>query len=277
MGGSAVKVREKKDWRKWWNDWEGLSSGTIKIIAVIAMVIDHFGAGVLGRYLSQAGIFEAVNSGDAGVWNTWMAQNAGLYQGYYIMRGIGRLSFPIYCYFLVEGLKYTRSAVKYLGRLLLFAVLSEIPFDLLFNGSVLEFGSQNVYFTLAIGLAVMMGMKKVDEKMPQQLMGSLLQLLIFAAGCIFAVVFSTDYEYLGILCITVIYLFSQSRRRQLIAGAVIFWWEFPMAPLSFLLLALYKKKRGAKLKYFFYAFYPVHLFLLYLLTLWLGIWNQVSM
>lgn len=256
-----------------WNAWEGLGAGTIKIIAVISMLIDHTAAGILGRYLDQADAVHNLLSGDQVLREAWMARYGTLYYAYRIMRGIGRLAFPIYCYFLVEGLKYTRNVWKYVLRLLLFAILSEIPFDLLFNGSVFELGYQNVYFTLMIGLMTIVGMREVRRRISKRWLYALLGYGILAAGCLLAAFLRTDYSYKGVLCIVVIYLFSYSRISQLIAGAAVFCWELPMAPLAFPLLALYKKKRGFGLKYFFYAVYPVHLLLLYSVTEYLGIWE----
>ncbi|HAQ39725.1 MAG TPA: conjugal transfer protein TraX, partial [Clostridiales bacterium] len=66
---------------------------------------------------------------------------------YMIGRGIGRLSFPIFCFFLVEGFLHTSNTKKYLLRLGIFALISEIPFDLVFNHTILEIGYQNIYFT----------------------------------------------------------------------------------------------------------------------------------
>lgn len=259
--------------KDWWLSWEGLSASTIKMIAVISMLIDHIGAGILGRYLSHFGIREAFLSGNQTIVDAWMQQYGDLYLLYRILRGIGRLAFPIYCFFLAEGLKYTSNAWKYLGRLTVFALLSEIPFDLLFHSSVLEFGGQNVFFTLAIGLAVMMAMRALDHCLPQKWMAVVPDILIVTTGCLLAEWMKTDYASTGILCLVVIYLFSNYRGTRLVAGALAFLWEWPMAPLAFLPLALYKKKRGWRGKYFFYAFYPAHLLILYLITLLLGIWE----
>ena len=113
---------------------KGLSGSTLKLIAIITMLIDHIGAAVIARLLIAGQGSEM------------------LYKIYYAMRAVGRVAFPIFCFLLVEGFFYTGSRKKYALRLFGFALLSEIPFDLAFSGKILEFGYQNVFFTLLIGL-----------------------------------------------------------------------------------------------------------------------------
>lgn len=236
-----------------------LSGSTLKLIAIITMFIDHLAAGVLARYLYVPGY-------------------ADLYQIYSIMRGIGRIAFPIFCFLLIEGFTYTRDRKKYALRLGIFALISEIPFDLLFKGKILEFSYQNVFFTLLIGLFTIMGLDAVEqhtEAAPQRPMSGVAAALLRAAVTILgmgaAEFLRTDYGALGVMAILVFYIFRHNRLTQIIAGCLAFcWWELP-ALLAFIPIGLYNGKRGWNIKYFFYLFYPVHLLLLYLLCLILGV------
>lgn len=97
-----------------------IDRSVLKWIAVLTMVIDHVGAILFPDQI-------------------WM-------------RVIGRVAFPIYAYCLAEGFRYTSDYRRYLGRLALFAILSEIPFDLAFYGVPFSFAHQNVFFTLTLGL-----------------------------------------------------------------------------------------------------------------------------
>lgn len=129
----------------------GIPGSTIKIIAVAAMLIDHVAAALLTRKLILKGVLVLPYMNEIAR-NAWMAENGRLFYGMDVMRIIGRLGFPLFCFLLVEGFQKTRNCHKYAFRLGLFALISEIPFDLAFSGKVLEFEYQNVYFTLLIGV-----------------------------------------------------------------------------------------------------------------------------
>lgn len=253
----------------------GISGSTLKLIAVITMLIDHVAAGVLIRYLFRNGIHDLDINNMSAV-NQWMDQNAALFSTYNAMRLIGRIAFPIYCFLLVQGFEYTHNRLKYAARLLMFAVISEIPFDLLFKGQILEFGYQNVFFTLFFGLAVMMGLRWVEENLGGRLFTPLLNLIVIAAGMAAAQLAKTDYAAIGVLCIVVTYLFRKKKLWQIVSGCIVFSWELT-APLAYIPIAFYNGKRGWKLKYFFYLVYPVHLFLLYLICMGLGIDSYPAM
>lgn len=201
---------------------------------------------------------------------------------YYTTRLIGRVAFPLFIFLLVEGLLHTRNQWKYLARMALFALVSEIPFDMAFNlcreqifsGQILEFHHQNVFFTLTIGLLTIIGLKKVEESSLSLPPAMLLRFGIPIVGMVLAWVLQTDYGAVGVLAIVVMYLF---RRRKILAEA--------MTCLSLLLssgleltaflavwpVAKYNGSRGWRLKWFFYIFYPAHLLLLWLICLGMGI------
>lgn len=226
----------------------GLSGGTLKLLAVVTMLIDHIGAAVLTRMLHQSG---------------W---NENLYQIYYGMRLIGRTAFPIYCFMLIEGAEHTHSGGKYLARMGFLALISEIPFDLAFQGRLLESGYQNVFFTLTIALTALLVIhRQKDHK--------ILVLMVCLAAMWAAWLMKTDYGWRGVFCILCMYFLRKNRLLQLGAGYVAFvllLGEAAALP-AFLLLGLYNHQRGWSNKWFFYGFYPVHLLLLYLTCVCLGL------
>lgn len=226
----------------------GISSDLLKWIAVVTMLIDHIGAVIV----EQTDLYFKMYGKETDL----------------ILRGIGRLAFPIYCFILVEGFYHTRSRKKYFGNLFLFALLSELPFEMAFLGKT-SFGFRNVYWTLLIGFLVMLGIEEVGkwaerkEEKRKGFIEDLCMLLVAAAGAGGAELLHTDYGAIGVLLIYILYRAREDRLRQCIFGAVAMAYEIT-APVSFYLLYHYNGiRRQKRLKYFFYAFYPVHLLLLY--------------
>lgn len=237
----------------------GISGSTIKIIAVAAMLIDHIAAVVLIRQI-RVDYYGSIAS--------------GLHICYTVMRLIGRLGFPIFCFLLVEGFQKTRSVAKYAFRLGLFALISEIPFDLALKNTPLEFGYQNVYFTLFFGLLALWAFDYF-EKIG---MSGLTRILFSAAAlalCMGAAHFmQTDYGAMGVLTIAAMYVFRKEKLLSMLAGCVVLTiMDLSELTAFFALIpiALYNGSRGLKMKYFFYGFYPVHLAFLYLICLLVGL------
>lgn len=236
--------------------WRGISGSTVKLVGIITMFIDHLAAAVLARVLLSPG--------------GWSDQ---LYDIYSFMRMVGRLGFPIFCFLLVEGFGKTGSRAKYALRMGIFALVSEIPFDLAFNATVLEFGYQNVYFTLLLGMLALCTYDFLQKhKMPTPVKWLLcgVALLLFMG---LAELLQTDYGGMGVLTITVIYIFRNYKVLAIAGGCIVLTImnlnEIP-AFLTLIPVAEYNGKRGLKLKYFFYAFYPVHLLLLWLVAWFMG-------
>ena len=240
-----------------------VSGFTLKMIAVVTMLIDHIGAAIL-----EGGLAEKYNSQ-----TLWLLDQ--------VLRDIGRLAFPLFCFFRVEGFHYTHDRKKCALRLTIFAVLSEVPFDMALNQSVLELSYNNVFFTLFLGLLVIMAADRVMEhfssdKMISEIGRMILLVVIGMVGCVLAsYVFSCDYGASGVIAIYIMYLL-RSKRELGFAFAVI---SLGMLSGSLELLALlmliplhfYNGTRGKQHKYFFYAFYPLHLLLLALIAWGLGL------
>lgn len=263
-------------------NWQGISGSILKLLAVITMLLDHIGAVVVIRILTSRGLMDTIRSADPEALGSWFAtlDNYQVYMIYTALRAIGRIAFPIYCFMLVEGLQKTRNVWKYALRLGIFALVSEIPFDLAFNGTILEFGYQNVFFTLFIGLLTMIALEKAtertwaaDNRRADLALKLLLAGVISAAGMVCAALLRPDYSWRGIACILVMYFLRKRKWSQLIAGYIAFvliLGEITAFP-AFLALAFYRGRKGIGLKYFFYGFYPVHLLVLYLVCILLGI------
>ena len=121
-----------------------LSGSTLKIIAIIAMAIDHFAASII-----LYGILMQQNPSFLGHPVSMTIPWWNIYQ---VMRFIGRIGFPVFCFLLIEGFLHTSSKKKYATRLFLFALVSEFPFDYALFNTPFAPGYQNVFFTLFLGL-----------------------------------------------------------------------------------------------------------------------------
>lgn len=154
---------------------------------------------------------------------------------------------------------------KYVRRLFLFALISEVPFDLAFFRTPFALDHQNVYWTLALGVLAMAGLKHFEKPDGSASWKGLL----CAAGCTLAALLAcTDYDGSGVLIICALYLTRGDRKRQCIVGALLFLFELT-APLAFVLVWFYNGQRGAcspLQKKAFYWFYPVHLSVLAAVT-----------
>ena len=245
----------------------GISGSSLKLIAIIAMLIDHIGAIVLERMLRL---------GNTGLERMEIGIDlSGLYVIYLVMRLIGRLGFPIFCFLLIEGMQYTKDIKKYALRLFLFAVISEVPFDLGFAGSGIYWQYQNVFFTLFIGLLVMIGFRKLeDSKKWGTISGYLLYLLVLGVGMGAAELLQTDYSAMGVLTIAAMYQYRRKRVLSAGIGCAILTVMSILEVTAFatlLPICLYNGKRGWNIKWLFYAFYPVHILVLYLIACGLGL------
>ncbi len=206
---------------------------TLKMIAIITMVIDHVGL----IFFPTVPVF----------------------------RAIGRIAFPIFCFLIVEGFYHTRSHLNYLIRLSIFAVLSEIPFDLAFQNTLFDWSHQNVFFTLALGLLAIFCL----EEMNTNKKFAIPLLLTWAA----AILIRCDYGLGGVLLICIFYITRETPGVRLILCALVLYIFFNAFELygliAMLPITLYNGKRGPSTKMIFYWFYPLHLLVLYGLATYL--------
>lgn len=250
---------------------KGMAGSTLKIIAMISMLMDHTGAILLDRILIQRGVMDVVDQSSL---YAFLDANTGVYITYQILRTVGRIAFPIFCFLLVQGFLHTHNLTKYLGGLFLFALLSEVPFDLGFMGKPFAWNYQNVYFTLFLGVLALVGLRMAEEKKEWHMAGRVLFGVLsvgFSAGA--ATLLKTDYDMLGVLVIAVLYLLRKKRLLSMGLGCAVLCvvpMEIP-ALVSLLPVSRYNGKRGSNVKWLFYLFYPVHILLLYLLACVLGL------
>ena len=242
-----------------------LNDNQLKLIAAICMLIDH-----VTKVFYQSLAFRVINP---------MAASGQLnYEEFLRFRwiydpllcGIGAIAFPIFAFAFTEGFVHTCNKGKFLGRLLLFALISELPFDLTFfsgyaQGSLFFWGHQNVFFTFAIALGGLW-LLELAGKVKQKPLAIMVQgAVVLLSCCLAEFVVKGDYEGYGVFLIIVTYLTRKNRLVQALAMlAVKLLFDRFYYPVSFLfslaLILLYNGQRGEKkMKMFFYWFYPVHI------------------
>lgn len=222
-----------------------LSSSGLKVIAVVTMLIDHV-ASVLLRE------------------NPVVLLQIADYQLtlYTLMRTIGRIAFPIFAFLLAEGFHYTSDRKKYGIRLLVFAFISEIPWDLEHTGK-LFYSSQNVFFTLLLGF---LGLCVIEELKTAAKKTKGIALLL--ALLLISIVLRADYGCSGFGFILLMGLLREYPVFRAVTGSCFLSsrWQ---AGMAFIPIAFYNGKRGfikgRVLKILFYVIYPLHMLILYLI------------
>lgn len=237
-----------------------LSSAALHIIAMVCMLLDH-------------------------AWSTLFPSQAW-------MTCVGRIAFPIFAFMIVEGYFHTSNLKKYMLRILAFALISEIPFDLMYDGLVFYPYHQNVMWTFLIALGGMWLMDRVRQRGKLWLTIPVCALIV-GGTVLLGFAGMTDYYGTGIAMVYVFYFFRGRKWWQLLGQFACMYYlnvevlggfyypitilghEFELvqqsiALLSFIPIWLYQGRQGYHSKpfqYFCYAFYPGHILILWILGL----------
>lgn len=240
---------------------QGLTGNQLKILGIVAVLIDNIGAVVI-----QGGILHGT---DMALYQAVLLTPSGHYWVIVgqVCRYIGRLAFPIFAYLTAEEFVHTRDRRWYGVRMLLFAMLAEVPFDLAVYHTVFYPHYQNMMFTLFVGIMVMAAMESTHKLW--------LQTAALTAGCALSWVLQFDYNVVGVLLIAAMYWFRHNDTAQLTAGVGICAVEsiscYCVSALAYVPILLYNGRRGAfQLKYLFYVFYPAHFLALYGISAWIA-------
>lgn len=246
----------------------GLSGYTLKLIAVVTMLIDHI------------------------AYCFYPLLDRGLYHA---MRHVGRIAFPLFCFLLVEGLRHTRSRLKYLRNLAVFALISELPSDLAFRSWQNRGAGMSIFATLTLGLLVLAAAEAFEAECRKRDYGAVPAVLFFLAASCAAIgvaeLLHVEYRKWGVGLILMIGLSERLAEilpvrtgeraiplwRSIAASAAVLVWlaaydlaahrlieSYGVASLAPILL--YNGERGSYRlpKWFFYVFYPAHLCVLLL-------------
>ena len=219
--------------------YQVLDATTLKLIAMISMVFDHIGDIFFPDVM-------------------WP-------------RMIGRLAMPIFSFFIAEGFAHTRDRKKYLCRIGIFALISEIPFDLAFEGKV-GFSHQNIMLSFFLAVAAMMLFEWIQggngPKGKHAIVKTILGVFAVTAIAVLSLLMRADYTVFAVIAVFLFYVLR--RKHPLVrAGVGVAFLAltrtigyYCATGFSFIPLALYNGKKGKGMKWLFYGFYPGHLLLL---------------
>lgn len=235
-----------------------MTSFILKIIAVVTMFCDHFGY----AFLEHFSFFNI----------------------------IGRIAFPIFAFQISEGYIHTKDVKKYLIRLLIFAVTSQLPFYLFLQKFLPTSPTNfNIFFTLSLGLICIIIYDYFTKQITQKSNNSFLNTYILKSISILCVLFiailaetlKTDYGFFGVIVIFAFYFFKNNKLAMVLSFSIFCMLKYGILIASYgfnwlyicnciatifpiIFIILYNGTQGKKIKYFLYAFYPLHLILLYL-------------
>lgn len=265
------------------NKFQFLTGNMLKIIALVTMLFDHI-CKIVFQWLLNNYWVKLYDTGQM-TWEKFSEIDNFIRFALY---AIGTIAFPLFCFLLSEGFYYTKNRKQYISLMLIFAIISELPFDLGFFSELSSksgtfpfyWAYQNVYFTLFLGLIALMclerfSFKLIDNK-TTKIKALPLQVISVATISVVAKMLHCDYGVEGIFFIVAFYICREKRIYQVIFFLLVYMVTTGNQPtiyvmLSCLLILFYNGKRGKlKLKYCFYMFYPAHILILYLITLLLG-------
>ncbi len=221
----------------------------LKYLAFLSMLIDHANNALLTPMLNGEGFLLHLSN---------------------LFSILGRIAFPLFVFFIVEGFFKTRSRKRYLMTLLIFGVISEVPFDMFTSKVFFDPYWNNMMFTLALCLIAIWLIDSLKEKLPNQVAWYVVSIILVILFGLLAMGLSLDYDYHAII---VAYLFYVFYNRPLL-GATLGYLSIIKELYSFLGFAMtltYNGKRGKQYKWLNYAFYPVHILILGILRFYLDI------
>lgn len=214
-----------------------LDGTTLKLIAIFSMLIDHVGS----IFFPEA------------LW----------------MRAVGRIAMPIFAFCIAEGYIYTHDRKRFLTRLAVFAVISELPFDLAFFDGP-EASHQNIMLTFFLAVLALMAYDRIRGEAPTRKSSALAPAVVFLMAGL-ATILGGDYILFGVLSVFLFYaLRSQPHWKRQLGGMAFLALTrtigyYAATGLAVIPLLMYNGKKGRGLKWLFYAFYPGHLLVLWAL------------
>lgn len=237
-------------------------SGTgLKNFATIMMVIGTFAVAVLENGSIHLSSYTQAELNDAMAADSNLMFQAGMAS---IMELLASMALPLFTFLLVEGFLHTTDLKKYCARIAMLAVISEIPYDLAFNGKWTDFSGQNPVLGLLICLVMLACLRYIKEH-KHGAVCALLEILIVLCAVTWVSLIRAQYGFCIVLLAAVFYLFREKNGLKILLGILISL-LYVAAPLAFFGIWCYNGDRKDPLpRYTYYALYPIHLLILWLI------------
>ena len=225
------------------------SGAQLKYLAFISMLIDHVNNAIVTPMLDGGGFLLYLSN---------------------IFSILGRIAFPIFIFFIVEGFFKTSNRKKYLITLLIFGVISEVPFDMFTSKTFFDPHWNNMMFTLALCLITIWIIDSIKNKLDNKVLWYVISIIIVILFGFLAMQLSLDYDYHAIVVAYFFYIFYDKP----MLGAGLGYLSIIKELYSFLgfgMTLTYNGERGRQYKWLNYFFYPVHILILGILRFYLNI------
>lgn len=217
-----------------------LNGAQLKYLAFISMLIDHVNNAIITPMLDGEGFLLHLSN---------------------IFSILGRIAFPVFVFFIVEGFFKTSNRKKYLGQLLIFGGISEVPFDMFTSKVYYNPNWNNMMFTLALSLITIWLIDFLKEKLHNKIFWYALSIIIVVIFSLLAMQLSLDYDYHAVVAAYIFYVFYNKPILGAGLGCLSIIKELYYF-LGFSATIMYNGQRGKQYKWFNYLFYPVHLLIL---------------
>ena len=225
------------------------SGAQLKYIAFISMLIDHVNNALITPLLDGSGFLLCLSN---------------------IFSVLGRIAFPIFVFFIVEGFYKTKNRKKYLLTLTVFGVISEVPFDMFTSKTFFNPYWNNMMFTLALCLITIWIIDTLKGKIKSKALWYTVSIIIVLFSGLSAMELSLDYDYHSVVAAYIFYIFYDKPLLGAGLGYLSIIKEL-YSCLGFFMTLTYNGKRGKQYKWFNYLFYPAHILILGVLRFYLNI------
>lgn len=231
-----------------------ITADGLKNFACVMMLLQTVGIAVFENGLLHIGNYTGQQFSKALAEDSGMMTLAGVGS---VLQLLGGLAVPVFAFLLVEGFRHTSNYRNYLVTMLVFALISEVPYDLANYRKVWDLTGQNALFSMAIGLLMLYFLRMFQEKKGAG--GILMKAVIVLCAVAWVSILRAGFGLCIVLLAAVFYLFDTRSMLKTLLGAAVSL-LYVTGPLAFYGLWCYNGVRKNRVpKYAYYLFYPVHL------------------